>query len=272
MLKVKTNKQFEDWLVEHNWLTDCRILLADPEPTATTSPPKTITLEVAYQIAGNYRAYSSRTSRVFRIRPTGVLRYELSGSNSTSPNHWSEGLELVESRSCVSFQIDTPGIMTLHCNSLTIEELPNLVETVEPWISDREIFATVTGAELPTPEQWLSLFKDHDQDVNWHMYKSEPRDVGSITTSDYVGWFVQTSEGLDEQHQGVFFSECKPTNDGFRIALQNAGASDILWRALAEIVGEFRGVRIACGNCEFDGSEWLEYLNHGKLPPKASVS
>jgi hypothetical protein len=68
MLRVNTKNQFEEWLDEHHWLEDCRVLCANPDPAQVSSAAESATLDVAFQIAGSNRAYSTRESRVFHRR------------------------------------------------------------------------------------------------------------------------------------------------------------------------------------------------------------
>ena len=261
MLTIDTPAKFEQWLTENGWFEDARILSIAPLPKSEQdSLPSTVTVELAYQIKGNHKAHSTRVSRAFRLVANDINEYHMSGDGSFTPEHWSEGIEILESDSVIAFKIDVPAILTLRCGVVTVEALPNLIETVKPWLSDREVYAKILSATLPTPAEWVNMFERFNQNVSWHIYGGESRPHSEVPQSNYEGWFLQIPEALDEKHQGVFFFACKPNGDGFRVQVKNHGASESLWHATMVILGQFKDVEVRCGNCEFHGAEWLEQL------------
>ena len=258
MLTLDTRTEFDRWLTEHHGFEDGRLLSLTPLPRREQSfLPSTVTFELAYQVEGNYKANSTRASRVFRLHASGIHEYHLSEGGSLSPEHWSEGIELLESGSPIAFRVDAPATLTLCCARVLVEELPRLVETVKPWISDHDVYVKVSSATMPSPAEWVKLFERYGQCVAWHVYRGEPGLVPEVPQSDYTGWFLQAPEALDEKHQGLFFFYCKPEGVDFVVHLQNHGASTLLWRAAMVILGQFPDAEVHCGNCEFHSSEWL---------------
>ena len=69
---------------------------------------------------------------------------------------------------------------------------------------------------------------------------------------------------MDLKHQGIFFFACKTEENGFRIQIQNQGASEELWHSAKTIIGEYNDVEVQCGNCEFTGPEWIALIQKEK--------
>ncbi|TLD68532.1 hypothetical protein FEM03_22265 [Phragmitibacter flavus] len=258
VLNINTRKQFEDWLTDNVAFADARILsltaASKPDPSST---PSAVTIELAYQIEGSYKAHSRRVSRVFRIRATKIAQYSLSADAAISSEHWSEGIAAVESESPIAFELDVPARLSLHCSEISVEERPKLFETVAPRLSNREVFANAPRTLMPTPAQWQTRFNALDQDVVWHIYRSEPQQTAEVPIANYEGWFLQVRRDLDDAHQGIFFFSCRPEKHGFRVAIQNQGASKLLWQSAMRVLSEFDGVEIHCGNCEFPGADFF---------------
>lgn len=265
---IQTSSQFEEWLVEHNWLLDCRVLSLAPLPRSPQEPlPTAVSMELAYQIEGNYEAHSIRVSRKFRFLATGIREYRLADEGGISPNHWSQGMDLLVPDDGIAFRIDLPAFLFLRCDEIFIEELPNLVERVEPWLSDHTVFARVPAVSIPTPAEWVALFKRHNEEVVWHIYREQPKPTLEVPQANYRGWFLQDPTCLDDEHQGLFFFSCNPDNEGFSVCVENSGASDRLWHVTKTILGQFKDVAIHCGNCIFSGQEWVKQLQTESTTP-----
>lgn len=263
VLTINTRKGFEDWLIENAHFSDARVLSLSPTPEHNSSSvPSEVTVELACQIEGSYKAHSTRVSRVLRIQATNIAEYHLAGDGTVSSEHWSEGMESIDSDYPIAFEIDVPGPLTLCCSEISVEDLPDLIETVSPWLSDREVFAKVPAASLPTPAEWQTKFNELDQDVVWHIYRGAPQKTADVPSSNYEGWFLQAREDLIENQQGIFFFACKPDEDGFRVQIQNQGVSSSLWQAAMSILAAFHGGEIHCGNCEFSGGVFLAELEN----------
>ena len=259
---IKTIDDFEKWLSENHWFADGRLQAYDPFPLLPSSPsPSEATIELAYQIKGNYKAYSKAVYRVFKLNLKGLKEYHIPEEGSLIPDHCMEGVELIESNQHIGFTLDVPLNFTIVCSEIIIEQLPDLIETVKPWLSDREVYAEVSERTLPKPEDWINLFKQKGHDVVWHIYSCESKDVNEVPVEKYEGWYLQTKTDLNLHHQGIFFFSCKNEKHGFRIQIQNQGASKELWHSAMIILGEFNNVEIHSGNCEFTGQKWLDNLN-----------
>lgn len=177
-----------------------------------------------------------------------------------SPNHWSEGIESLSTDEGIAFTIELPAILTLRCGAILVEDLPHLVETVQPWLSDREVYACVPGMVPPTSAEWVTQFAQHGERVSWHIYADGPKPTSEVPFSEYRGWYLQDPSALDSQCQGIFFFASETTKDGLSVQVANAGASSHLWRAAQVILGEFSGVEVHWGNCVLSGPECLMEL------------
>jgi hypothetical protein len=261
MKKLHSRQEFESWLCENGSLHDCRILRLDPPPGSDEVPPPARAIIVlAYQIEGNYRANSRSVSKVFRLVLDGPRQYSLPSGGLHRADHCSEGIEILgEGTGPIAFEIDVPALLTVVCPNVIIEQLPDLIETVKPWLSEREIFLTARTTPMPTPNRWVELFEKQGQQVAWHIYGEKPKERGNIP-ADYQGWFLQFPAVLDQQHQGISFIHCRPTDAGFSVHIENHGASPSLWLAAKRILGEFTDAEIHCGNCEFTAEEWRRAL------------
>jgi hypothetical protein len=259
---LETSAQFEAWLNEHRWFADACVLSLTPLPCAGQGPlPESVTMELAYQIDGNWRAHSISTSRHMKLIATNIREYRLLEDRPISPTHCSYGMELVSSADdALAFSIDLPAILILRCGKATVEALPDLVEIIQPRLSNKDVSADVQGDRMPTPEEWVRLFEGQGAGVAWHVYGEQLKTTSEVPELDYRGWFIQDPQNLDVGHQGIFFFYCDANEHGFEVAIQNHGASPQLWRVAKRILGQFKHVQIRCGNCIMTGPEWLDAL------------
>lgn len=267
---LRTPKEFGSWLSRHGSFHDCRVVRLDPHPGDETAPPPTgAILELAYQVEGNYKAHSRSVSRHFRFSLSGIRQYSLPADHQHHPGHCSEGVEILEDCGTIGFQIDVPALLTVQCDSILVQELPHLVETVKPWLSERDIHVKVPGAGLPTPHRWVEWFELQGQAVAWHIYGGEPTPSTGVPPADYQGWFLQIPKDIDETHQGLFFFSCKTEASGFSVQIENHGASYGLWQATKRILGQFDHGVVHCGNCEFTSQKWLEEVGKQRQAQEA---
>jgi len=142
--RIKTKDGFEKWLSKNYWFQDGRVQSPDPFPLPSEYPvPAEATIELAYQIKGNYKAYSTAVYKIYRLHLKDLEGYHYPAKESFSPDHCMEGVELLDSKNNISFTLDAPLIFTISCSEIIVEQLPDLIETVGPWLSEREINAKV---------------------------------------------------------------------------------------------------------------------------------
>ena len=258
---INSRRELNKWLEDNHGFDHGRILHISPQPgTPDDPPPETAELKIVYDIKGNYRAGTKMVYRVLMVRLRGITEFSLAEGGSIHPDNWSEGFEIPDRSEPIALTMFAPGLFTIACQALEVEQLPDLVETVQPYLSDREFSATVPDSQMPLPSGWLGLFNAKGLSPVWHILYGEPKPIEKVPTDNYEGWFLQLPEELEEHKQGLFFFSCKPVKSGFYFSMQDSGAPPALWRAAKEIAGEFPDVQIQCGNCTLTGPEWLKEI------------
>jgi len=264
---IANQKQFETWLHKIGWLQDGCLRNLRTQPASAEQNrkdyPQLITLQLSMQTNNAYLANKVRISKCYEIDAKNIRKYELLHPGHIK-NHCSEGFDLVESDTPISFRLDVPGRLEIHCSRLEIRELPALHEKIEPAPSDLEISAIIHDHEMPTPNQWQKLFAKQDLQVAWHMYGGGFRATASVPRTQYDGWYLQQEGRLTKTNQGLFFLTCKQTDDGFKLVITNANASKALWGRLLEVLSEFPTSEIRSGNCLFSQNSLKRYIKIGE--------
>ena len=80
-----------------------------------------------------YEANTERTLRVFSVKAEGVSSNTALEEGEWSKDHCMEGLDLKDSR-IILFTLDVPKSIEIECSSVTINQEPNKIEFVEPWL------------------------------------------------------------------------------------------------------------------------------------------
>jgi hypothetical protein len=257
---VGNNDELAEWLSSHGEFEDGCVLALDPMPSTEGLPPTVAKIDLAYLIEGNYKAHSRAVYRAFRLTADGLSEYSLAADGGFYPDNCIMGVELLDASQGVAFLIEVPARMIVRCAKLNVVQLPDLVVTVKPWVSEREVYAEVPTTPIPSPQEWVRLFQQSGVAVSWHIYGESATECSEVPQKDYQGWFLQASSEPDKTRQGVFFFSCRPQGNGFRVHIQNSAASASLWRAAKIVLGGFRNATVHCGNCEFSSSEWMSRL------------
>jgi hypothetical protein len=149
--------------------------------------------------------------------------------------------------------------LRLECTQIDVAER-EWEETVPTWFSDREFFAVVRDAALPSPEQWTKVLADVGLHAVWRCYGGPAEDLASVPR-EYEGWFLQQADGVESTAGGILFLAAKHGEGGFHVTLRReTEKTDPLWSACAKFLGTFPGVVISCGNASLSGSAWLAHL------------
>ena len=259
---IESREDFLAWLDDHGDFVDCRLLRADPPPTdGDGTLPASVSLDFGCYIEGGHEAHATRIFRVIRLTASGVREYRIAPGGTLLPENFCEHIDVCDSDSAVALQIDAPSRLWLCSDRAIVEELPRLIETVAPWLSDREVFVTIAHASLPSPVEWIERFARAGVDVAWRTYGGPAKDAREFLSNDVEGWFLQRPESIEDASQGLFFAHARPKGDGFEMHLLNSDASNELWRAAIRVVTQFESIQVRCGNCEFDSAaEWLEQM------------
>ena len=125
---------------------------------------------------------------------------------------------------------------------------------------NREFYAIVRNADLPSPECWLEVLSKFGLSVSWRYYGGSAVDPLRVPR-EYEGWFLQETDRVESTTGGVFFFVAKSENDDFRISLQRHTEEDApLWSACAQFLGSFPSVEVRCGNAILSGPDWLAHV------------
>jgi len=246
----ENNSDFGKWLESNYWFQDGYLLDYKVEESKSA-----IYLKIAYQIEGTYEANTERTLRIFSVRAEGVNSNTALEEGEWSKDHCMEGLDLKDS--CfILFTLDVPKPIEIECRSVTINQEPNKIEVVQPWLSETEIFISVQADNLPTPEEWLQWFSEQGHCLGWRYYSGEQKEASAIPRQEYDGWYLQAVDMIQQTSQGLFFRHCKDNGNSFDISFQRTELSDNVWSSLKQVILRFKNIEIRSGNCKFNNEQW----------------
>ena len=255
----ENNSDFSKWLDSNFWFQDGYLLDYRLDRTKNTS-----SLVLAYQIDGTYEANTERTLKVFSVNAEGISNCPSLDEGEWSADYCLEGLDVKDS-SHVLFTLDAPKPIEIECRRVIVQEEPNKIEVVKPWLSDNELFISVQERCLPTPLEWLHWFKDSGHNLGWRYYSGKLKDPDSVPQQSYDGWYLQDSSRIPETSQGLFFRHCKQDGNAFEISFQRTELCDNIWNSLKEIVLGLKNIEIRSGNCKFDNEQWEIKVNERKI-------
>jgi hypothetical protein len=268
-MDISTREQFEVWLGENWALEDATVESLTPLPRsgpgqATAEP---VCLTISLQVGGSYRAGEHRTIRRLELTARGVVEYRLDPEGGFSPDHCCDGVEQITAAAPVAFEMDVPGRLRLACHSLEVKVTEH-DEVVPPWLSTRELSATVRDRDPPTPREWVEVCSARGLDVVWRYYGGPPVPAAEVPP-EYTGWFLQFRDRVGATLEGLFVRHFAPEPNGFVISFENHELDEPrLWRAVALFLVHLPGCTIECGNVQMPGSAWLAVLDD----PSASTT
>ncbi len=263
-VSIRTNSELERWLRSNTGFEDAYAYGLSVDRMAAGGPALQVTLGV--EIAGTFRAGEKRVIRDHVLTATGLEGPVPEIAGVLSPGYCCEGIEVLPAAVGVAFGIDLPGRLRVACCALEIEVRDDRHELIPPWLSDREFGATVPGESLPSPEQWVERFRAGGVSVVWRYLGSEVQPPSD--SKDYEGWYLQEPRRLATSSGGLFFFACRIRDQALVVQWLRWDASDELWRAAQKVIGRFDRAEVWCGNCHFSASEWLGFVEGGRLPPR----
>ena len=202
---------------------------------------------------------------MFLIKAENIIKSTDFSNEDVNPDHCMEGVDLDETTKNIKLLFSVPKPIEIECNKVTIAQKPNIVDTVEPWTSDTEIFFTVKNKALPSPTDWLKIFKENGLDLGWRYYGGELKKVESIPVKTYDGWYLQELSEINKTNYGLFFQDCEEKEKSFTIHLQRSELSDTIWNTLLTALLRFPDIEIHSGNCTFDNEKWQKHCKKLRL-------
>jgi hypothetical protein len=259
---IRSKDELAELLDEFGWFEDGYCLVLTPPPTAAGTPPDRVDLVLRDAGTGGLRPGDVRTYRALKLASTDVEDWSFQGDKFFhSPQHCTEGIELVEARDSFGVTIDAPSIARLLARSFAFERLPEVTELVEPWTSGRELHVNAASGQLPTPGDWIDALAREGLVAAWRLYGDDPAALSRVPEDDYNGWFLQRPERTSDGHGGVMFTA---SDDGRRLvmSLQRWEADDELWDAIRRAAARIlREATFTSGNSTFLATEWLAHLS-----------
>ncbi|HEX5137869.1 MAG TPA: hypothetical protein VFY93_12905 [Planctomycetota bacterium] len=260
VLAIGTREAFIAWLEENGWLEDVVVESLVPRPGGR--PPDAVDIRMWKQVGGSYVAGETRRVRAFRVTARRVSVYSLEGD--LTPDHASQGAEIIECDQPVAFELDVPGRLHLCCEALYVAHTER-TETVPGWLSRREFWCDAS-APPPTPSEWREHFRAEGKDVVWRSYGG-PGVEDAAVPDDYGGWFLQSPAKIPSDPGGVFFRSAVRTPAGCHLTLQSwYEDARALWLIAAKLVAKLPGVTVHCGNVRMPGAEWQQHMEELRNP------
>jgi hypothetical protein len=265
-LRIETREELAAWLASHDGFPDLFVLRMEPRPQTSGTPLlDRVTLELATQVDGGFEAGEERTLRVFQLTAEGTEVFWIESPRGYDAAFCSDrGMQQLDIDR-PGLQLEVPSRLQLVCRALTVHELTDRTEIIQPWINDAELAAHVRGYELPSPLDWIEMFAQEEQSVVWRRLGEGPRPAESIP-ADYSGWYLQSPERFvgDGGGDGLFFFSAIARPGAFVIHMQNHDpANPHLWRALQRILLHYPHLEIRSGNCRLDAAKWQQYVRDG---------
>ena len=159
-------------------------------------------------------------------------------------------------------------MVKLICDSIIVEG-PFLKKSIrKPWVSERYIFFYMKESQIPKPSEWVQWLGEMGLNVSWRFGGSEAKLEEKVPYPDYAGWFLQETFKIPTTQFGVLFTNVGFYNGKLSLSLEKYDKDiDELWNEITRVlVRKIQKIEIFCGNCRFNGSEWLEYLNSKTIP------
>lgn len=266
-LRIDTREGLTAWLDSHQGFPDLFVLRMEPRPRTDGVPSlPVVTLDLATQIDGGFEAGDKRTLRVFQLSAESVETFWIENPrryDSTFCND--QGMRQLDIDR-PGLQLDVPTRVQLVCGALTVRELDDRTEIIQPWIDDAELSAQVRGHALPTPAEWVELFGREGVSVVWRRF-GEGQQVVQSVPADYMGWYLQEPERLARTgSDGIFFFSASARPGAFVVHVQNHDPNNLdLWKALQRILAAYPDLEIRTGNCSLNAATWRSYLKDGYI-------
>jgi hypothetical protein len=223
--------------------------------------PLSITVEDS---EGNFKAYSKRTYKRFKITPINVIEWKCYGIPSS--DHCIEGIEPVQVEKGVSLKNPYP-LIQLTAESFQISDPEFSSYIVQPKLNNEYISFEAMISRPPTPSFWIEQFKNAGFDIVFRYYKGTEKKVEDVPYPDYTGYFFQLRDSLNDSSGGIFIGGVRSMDD--KVFMHFSYKEQKLqkaWICLTSVLANLPDVKIACGNLELNGDEWLQVIESKKYP------
>lgn len=258
MKLITTYDKLNQWLEENDYFEDGHILRIEDHPLAIT---------VGYTIKGNYKANTEKHIRSFTIAPNKILQWNDSLYDLVpSDVGVIESIEPLEVESGIGLQFFMPTLATLVAESFNISEPEIIKTTFKPWVNTEHVFATAPMDEIPKPIFWKQKLQEKGYDIVFRYYAGESKQIEQIPYPDYTGYFIQLADKVGDTQEGILIEYLSIENHEVSISFKKMDENLAhVWMNLTAILADIPKVKINCGNCEFTGDEWKQFLKDPRI-------
>jgi hypothetical protein len=266
MKVIENTKDLETWLDENYWFEDGYVA----EITTHKNEHKMIDLveiRLGYQIEGTLEGGTPITLKEYIIKAKNIKLWTFSDKTMYDIDNCITELDIINDCDGIGIELDVPELVRLICNSIIVEG-PFLKKSIrKPWVSDRHISFYIKDGQVPKPSEWIQWLSEIGLNASWRYGGSEAKSDYDVPFPDYAGWFLQETYKIPTTQFGVFFCNVGFYEGKLSLSLEKYDKNiDGLWSAVTTVLALKPQVEILSGNCRFNGSQWLEYLNSKIVP------
>lgn len=251
----------------NNWLSD-NYYFEDGHVLAITEKP--LEIIVGYNVKANYEANSERHILSFKIIPSKIYEWSFDKTVvNVGDDNYIEAIEAIEVENGVCIEFYTPAVFRLVAENFEIEEHGLIKTTFKPYVSETEMYLTSDLTEIPRPEFWKEKLSKYGHDILFRYYAGDERQPEQVPYPDYQGYYIQLTDRISSTQEGIFLNHLKVGGKKLCLSFENKDEElKNVWNDLTLILSDFPNAKINCGNCEFTGTEWKQYLADKLLPTR----
>ncbi|MEC5173531.1 metallophosphoesterase [Chryseobacterium nepalense] len=256
---ITSFNELNKWLSDNFYFEDGHILSIKENP---------LEIVVGYNTKANYKANSERHILSFKITSSNIIEWDFDKKSALlGEDNYIESIESIEVEHGICLEFFTPAIIRLTAENLVIEEQELIKTTFKPWVSDKEIFLTSDLYEIPKPEFWKQKLNKYGHHISFRYYAGDERLPNQVPYPDYQGYFIQLTDKIKHTQEGIFLKHLQIVNGKLNLSFENKDDElKNVWNDLTLILANFPNAKIHCGNCEFTGTQWKQYLSDKVLP------
>jgi len=258
-MNINSRNQLQEWLDKNYGFEDGFI-------SSIENLDNILTIKVGYQTKGTYVAGKKQELIEFAIRPKRISKWNYDTSKfQPSYDSCILGIELTNKE--LGLKFDTPYVFELVFDSIEIDA-PQFIKTyTKPWISDKEIFFTASSNELPRPKYWIDCLRKFGHEVCFRYFGGDEIKCEKVPYPDYVGYFLQHKNLINDTDCGLFFSSLKQSGGEIGVSIENKDEKTRdIFNTIQKIATDWDLSKVNCGNVEFKKSEWNSFVLNGIFP------
>ncbi len=269
-IRIQNHKQMEKWLSEQDYFSDGACLSVEPVYSNEGQLPHSVSIRLSAILqTDGWEAGKQITYNVFDCKFAPVTEFEFPEGMS-SADHCMNGVDSIGD--LVGIELFVPGKLRIVAKECLIRAPQKVVTRIKPWIG-QSISAEFPKASFPTPQDWVNWCRDEGVEVAWRIHGLPAKKTSDVPADNYEGFYLIGSRIEIESTTGIFFFNCRKTDNGFRVTIElKDPAEERAWLCLKRIMFRFGEGKITVGNCVFSLVEWERYVQSGQLPARYQLS